>query len=125
MKIKEAILEPAISHLIQLCKEELGITELPHIHLISNQSFIESGDKKSFGEFNGNHVKVITKGRHPLDVMRTLAHELTHWKQQLEGDVMDGEDGSDVENEANSTAGIIMRKFAEKYPDSFLSSIPD
>ena len=124
MKIKEAILEPAMSHLIQLCKEELGINELPHIQFI-NEPFIQSGEKKSFGEFNGNSVKIVTQGRHPMDVFRTLAHELTHWKQQLEGQEMDGSDGSDTENEANSTAGVIMRRFAEKYPDCFMSSIPD
>lgn len=124
MKIKEAILEPAISHLIRLCQEGLGIDKLPHIQLI-DKPFIQSGEKKSFGEFNGNSIKVVTQGRHPLDVMRTIAHEITHWKQMLDGQEMDGSDGSDTENEANAMAGIIMRKFAEKYPESFLSSIPD
>jgi hypothetical protein len=124
MKIKEAVLEPAISHLIRLSQQELGINELPRIQLI-DKPFIQSGEKKSFGEFNGNSIKVVTQGRHPMDVMRTLAHELTHWKQRLDGQKMDGSDGSDIENEANSTAGVIMRKFAEKYPESFMSSIPD
>jgi hypothetical protein len=124
MKIKEAVLEPAMSHLIHLCQQELGISELPHIQLI-DKPFIQSGEKKSFGEFNGNSIKVVTQGRHPMDVFRTLSHELTHWKQRLDGQEMDGSDGSDTENEANSTAGVIMRRFAEKYPDCFMSSIPD
>ncbi len=124
MKIREAVLEPAISHLLQLCQQELELDELPSINLIDDEPFIESGDKKSFGEFNGDAIKVITKGRHPMDVMRTLAHELTHWKQRVEGQEMDGADGSETENQANSVAGVIMRRFGERYPEYFIDSLP-
>ena len=124
MKIREAIQEPMITHLLQLCRQELELDELPPINIIDNIPSIKSGDKTSFGEFDGTTIKVISKGRHPLDVMRTLAHELTHWKQRLEGREMDGEDGSDVENQANAAAGIILRRFGEKYPEYFLDSMP-
>ena len=124
MKIREAIQEPMVSHLLQLCKRELELDELPPINLIDDDTSIKSGDKRSFGEFDGDTIKVVSKGRHPMDVMRTLAHELTHWKQRIEGQEMDGEDGSETENQANSAAGIIMRRFAEKYPGYFIDSLP-
>jgi hypothetical protein len=124
MKIRETMLEPMVSHLLELCKQELEIDELPKIRLISNVPALKSGEKTSFGEFNGHDIKVITTNRHPIDVLRTLAHELVHWKQQLEQHDMDGADGSDTENAANSIAGIIMRRFGEKYPESFVSSMP-
>lgn len=123
MKIKETVLEPMVSHLLLLCKQELEIDELPPISLI-NEPCIKSGDKSSFGEFDGKSIKVVSMGRHPMDVMRTLAHELTHWKQRVEGQEMDGSDGSPAENQANAIAGIIMRRFAERYPESFISSLP-
>lgn len=124
MKIQDVILEPMISQLLKLCKQELEIEELPDIQLINDIPSLNSGDKMSFGEFNGHSIKVITLNRHPLDVCRTLSHELVHWKQQKEGYDMDGSDGSDTENQANSIAGIIMRKFGEKYPECFVNSLP-
>jgi hypothetical protein len=124
MKIRETILEPMITHLLNLCKQELGISELPTVRMISDDPAIKSGDKMSFGQFDGQTIEVITTGRHPVDIFRTLAHELTHWKQKLSGQEMDGEDGSDIENEANAQAGVIMRKFGEKYPECFTSSLP-
>jgi len=123
MKIREAVQESMITHLLQLCKQELELDELPPINIIDNAPSIKSGNKRSFGEFDGT-IKVVSKDRHPLDVMRTLAHELSHWKQRLEGQEMDGEDGSDTENQANALAGSIMRRFGERYPEYFINSLP-
>ena len=54
-----------------------------------------------------------------MDVLRTLAHELVHWKQCQMGEELDGADGSDAENQANAVAGIIMRRFGKSYPHLF------
>jgi hypothetical protein len=121
MRIREAVVESMITHLLQLCKHELEIDELPPIEMVDDDAV---GDGTSFGEFNGESVRVVTKGRHPMDVMRTLAHELVHWKQMMDGDELDGSDGSSTENEANAIAGLIMRKFAKMYPDYFMDSMP-
>lgn len=122
MKIKDFVSEHMVTHLLDLCKQELGIREMPPVNLISDQPAV--GEGTSFGEFDGTGIKVITAGRHPMDVMRTLAHEVVHWKQNMQGQEMDGSDGSDVENEANATAGVIMRKFGKMYPEYFLKSMP-
>lgn len=122
MRIREAVAEPMITHLLQLCKDELGIDQLPSIQMVDTESTVGGGT--SFGEFDGNSIRVVTMGRHPMDVARTLAHELVHWKQMIDGVDLDGSDGSDTENEANAIAGIIMRKFAKVYPDYFLDTLP-
>lgn len=122
MKLREVVQEPMIAHLLRLCKHELGINELPPIELVDEEPTV--GEGTSFGEFDGNSIRVVTQGRHPMDVMRTLAHELVHWKQLMQGDELDGSDGSNVENEANAMAGVIMRKFGKMYPDYFLDSLP-
>jgi hypothetical protein len=124
MKIREAIQEPMMSHLLQLCQHELDLDKLPPINLIDDKPAIKSGNKNSFGEFDGTTIHVVTTNRHPIDVFRTLAHELTHWKQLTSGMEMNGEDGSDIENQANSVAGIILRKFGERYPEYFINSLP-
>jgi Zn-dependent peptidase ImmA (M78 family) len=53
------------------------------------------------------------------DILRTLAHELVHHMQNLNGDELNGEDGSDTENEANAMAGVIMREFGRENPEIF------
>ncbi len=52
---------------------------------------------------------------HPIDVLRTLAHELVHHKQREDGQELNGEDGSNTENEGE--AGYIS--------DSILGSIEE
>ena len=123
MRLLEAIGQKIIDDLLKLCKQELELSELPEITLI-DEPFIHAAGKNTFGMFDGNKILVVTKDRHPVDVARTLAHELTHWKQRTESMEMSGEDGSDAENQANAIAGIIMRKFGEKYPDYFINSLP-
>jgi hypothetical protein len=121
MKLKEFVQEHMITHLLRLCKKELGINELPSIELVDEPTV---GGGTSFGEFDGNSIRVVTQGRHPMDVMRTLAHELVHWQQLVQGKELDGADGSEIENEANAVAGVIMRKFAKMYPDYFMDTLP-
>jgi hypothetical protein len=64
---------------------------------------------------------VSIANRHPLDVMRTMAHELTHRKQDEQADmpIGAGDTGSDWENQANALAGVLMRDFAELHPEYF------
>lgn len=121
MRIKEAVAEHMITHLLNLCKKELGISDLPQIEIIDEEPAVGGGT--SFGEFDGT-IKVVSKDRHPMDVARTLAHELVHLKQRMNGQVLDGADGSDSENEANATAGEIMRKFGKMYPEYFMNTLP-
>ena len=58
-------------------------------------------------------------GRHIADIMRSLAHELTHKRQNERGELTDesGKTGSVQENEANSFAGIIMRDYTKLHPE--------
>ena len=121
MKLKDVVLENMVTNLLLLCKRELGIDDVPQIKLISNDNTVGKGT--SFGEFDGT-IKVVTKDRHPMDVMRTLAHELIHWKQRTENQELDGSDGSSTENDANALAGLIMRKFGRIYPEYFINSLP-
>lgn len=116
MKINEILLHQMAEELVRLCKNEFDLNNIPKIELVLNKSSIENS---SFGIFDGKKIIVIAKDRHPLDTMRTLAHELVHWKQNENGAELDGTTGSFTENEANAIAGVVMRKFAKKYPEYF------
>jgi hypothetical protein len=97
--------------------EQLGIEQLPEIELLDQPM------NTSFGTYDAdnNCLYLVTAGRHPIDVLRTLAHELTHHKQNLAGqlDANSGDTGTDEENEANANAGIVMRDFASANPEYF------
>jgi hypothetical protein len=83
----------------------------------------EAQGMQSFGKQTPStgEIMVVVANRNLADVLRTLAHELVHRKQQLENRLYlgAGDDGSDIENEANSEAGIIMRKFGKSNPIIF------
>jgi GNAT superfamily N-acetyltransferase/predicted nucleotidyltransferase len=106
---------------IPFCAKRLGLSKLPRIEWFTNGDV--GSDHHSFGSFhNGDQIiRVCITNRHPMDIMRTLAHELTHYKQWLDGKITDrsGETGSPIENEANATAGVIMRDWGKLHPDMF------
>jgi len=91
---------------------------------IKNQPKINLTQEKfddTFGFFNPetDQLTIRTQGRHPADVMRTLAHELVHHKQKENGEDLDGSDGSPHENQANSIAGVLVRRWANRHPKIF------
>lgn len=67
---------------------------------------------------NGDEVYIRAGRRHIVDIMRSVAHELIHKKQNEQGQLNDesGKTGSPQENEANAGAGIIMRDYTKKNP---------
>lgn len=111
-------LHRALRDFLPMAMRELELTQLPKIKLSHT---LDSQGQPSFGGFvpDTRSIKLAVNGRHPVDICRTLAHELVHFKQnennQLNAD--SGETGSNEENEANSMAGIIMRKFSQEFPD--------
>jgi len=104
-----------------IAKEEIGLDKLPKIHWSWDDKVAD--DSPSFGRFTNDDkaIKIIMRNRHPIDIMRTLAHELVHYKQDVEHRIGpdSGETGSPIENEANALAGQIMRRFDEENPELF------
>lgn len=105
---------------LPLAAEYLGLEKLPKINI--ELSLPDHNGQASFGGYNSNtkEINLAIANRHPVDIFRTLAHELVHFKQDQLGKIKDysGETGSTEENQANSIAGIIMRLFNKEYPDA-------
>ena len=97
--------------------DQLGIQDLPQIELL------DAPIDTTFGQYNpeDKSLSLVIANRNPIDVLRTLAHELTHHKQNLEGKLVPGagETGTPQENEANANAGVVMRDFAKANPEYF------
>ena len=112
-----------VKEFLPVAMKELKVERLPKIIL---QKYVTPHDgQATFGRFV-NEEETIYLGiadRHPVDILRTLAHELVHFKQYEDGKMYPGagETGSPIENEAHWVAGIIMRHFNKKYPKAIKS----
>ena len=113
--------QETISHVddfMNYCKEYLNLEEMPELELIPDKDLALRNT--SFGGYSPSEKKIYlnTGGRHMADILRTLAHEMVHHKQNLNGVLTDyaGETGSEFENEANSVAGVIMRNYGKENP---------
>jgi hypothetical protein len=109
-----------ISNFVNFTKEYLGINDDIKIKL----AFEKTPDLVTTAYYNNNdEVVVYAKERAIIDVCRSIAHELVHHKQRLDGRltdfIEDGKDGSDIENEANAVAGKIIRKFGRLNPEIY------
>ena len=127
-KLAESIdqrnLDATMDHMgkfLMLCKDELALDRLPKIVWTSDST--AHGERPTFGKYvnDDQSITISIVNRHPIDIMRTLAHELTHYKQDMTQGLHahSGDTGSAEENQANAMAGIIMRKFDERHPDAF------
>ena len=116
MYFKEFLLESkksSISHFLVFIKKELNLSNLPKIIIVDDPKF--SIDNKTFGTFDidDNCIRIQVSKRHKLDIFRTLAHEIIHYNQRKSGKELNGNDGSVDENEANSRAAVILRKYSK------------
>ena len=109
---------------LPLAMEVLGINQLPKMKF---ESIVNTGHQPSFGmyDIDENTLYVGLKNRHPVDILRTVAHELVNFRQDINDELkMDsGKTGSPEENQAHEIAGVIMRNFNKKYPE-YLKSKP-
>ena len=117
---KEDVDIRAVADFVNFTKEQLGIDDDIKVEL----AFERTPDLVTTAYYNlDGLVKVYVKDRLLCDVEKSIAHELTHHKQYLEGRLTnttkDGEDGSPIENEANANAGTIIRKWGKLHPEIY------
>jgi hypothetical protein len=115
--------EEILRDFIDFCAKELKLDELPTIKLRRDPQWPVM--HKTFGRYINDRkmLEVAWGNRHIMDVLRTVAHELTHRHQhERDGSRMGpdaGETGSPYENEANARAGVLMRDYARLHPEFF------
>jgi hypothetical protein len=110
-----------VADFVNFAKENLGIDDDIKVAL----AFERTPDLTTTAYYDAanNKLKVYVKNRAIVDVCRSIAHELVHHKQNLEGRItnpkIDGADGSDIENEANAVAGVLIRKWGRIHPEVY------
>jgi len=111
-----------VSDFVNFAKKLLDIDDDVTVEL----AFEKTPDIRTTAYYhNSDHrVKVYVKDRAKIDVMRSIAHELVHHRQNIDGKLTDpekdGADGSPIENEANAVAGVIMRKWGRLHPEDYV-----
>jgi hypothetical protein len=118
--LKENISESkqnSINHFVEYASKKLKLKEQPKITLVSGRKYSEA--KTSLGGYNpmSKEIYVAIEGRLTADILRTLAHEMVHRKQDelglVKDEVKDGATGSPIENQAHAVAGILMRNYGK------------
>ncbi len=72
-----------------------------------------------------NKIWIYIDKRNIADIIRSIGHELVHVKQKESrpnkeaGKVINGETGSEDENEANSVGGILLRTYGKMNPEIY------
>ena len=120
MRLKALLNENITDEFVKFVAKELQLKSLP-----ASIKFVGSDYSKeylTFGTYrpDTDEIVIVKGNRHIADVLRTLAHEMVHHKQRISGEELNGEDGSDTENEANAKAGELMRKFRNVRPELYL-----
>jgi hypothetical protein len=114
-------IDTQLQNFVKFCSDRLKLEQIPRIQIKRDPEW--SKRNNSFGRYipDADTLIVSVANRHPMDVMRTMAHELTHRKQDEQADmpIGAGDTGSDWENQANALAGVLMRDFAELHPEYF------
>lgn len=111
-----------IREFIQYAANTLELQKLPS-NLTFSYNTKEAQQRHTFGYFDPQNGKIwlYVKNRNMADILRTLAHELVHRRQDEQGriDYNSGDTGSEIENEANSTAGVLLRNFGKVHENIY------
>jgi cytidyltransferase-like protein len=111
-----------IGEFIKYAIKNLGIQNPPR-NLSLSYDTAKAKEMRSFGYFdpNSNKIWVYCGNRNMGDILRTLAHELVHRKQDEDGRISyeSGKTGSEIENEANAKAGVLLRDFGKQHEEIY------
>ena len=109
--------ESILNKFLTFLKREIRFDYDIPIILVDDVDF--SKNNKTFGMMYPDKIVISIVNRHPIDILRTVAHEYIHHKQQSEGKKLNGNAGSISENEANAKAGEVLRRYGNLHPELF------
>lgn len=109
-----------IAEFIKFCCKNLAINQPCKIYLTGKRG----GPIITTASYNPNNhdIWIYVRNRNMMaDYLRSIAHELRHYKQNLDGVLTQtsGEDGSPHENEAHCFSGLMIRLFGKLHPEIF------
>ena len=81
------ILKPLIKQFLPFAQEKMGFDRPPKLFLQNSKQEADNPmGKTGFYDPENESITIYVAGRHPKDIMRSLAHELMHHTQKCNGD---------------------------------------
>lgn len=104
-----------LSNFLKFCRDELDITNDIRVFLLTKKNKLNI----TTGGYNPKDkcVYSIFEARQVADVLRTVAHELVHQKQDLQGKIVGDipDIGGVIEDTANAIAGRLVKMYVKKF----------
>lgn len=130
MKINKKLLENYIFSLIKfLLNKKINIFPVPKIKLITQDTENANNilGKTAYYDGKKKTITLFCLNRHPKDILRSLAHELIHHKQNLENRIpkitTDNISEDDVlyelEKEAYTDGNMLFREWETEYKSKY------
>ena len=109
--------EIIIDHFLDFCAHYLQLDVKPEVKVINDPQW--SVEKGTFGMYvpSEDVFTVNIAGRHTMDVLRTVAHEMVHAKQRQEG--VSNAPREIIEIQANRLGSMLIKVFGKKHPKYF------
>jgi hypothetical protein len=108
-----------VKDFVRFTKIKLNIRNDIPVELIYDLEFSRKYSSFACIMTDSKQIYVSVINRHPVDILRSLAHEMVHYKQMIDGQNIQGHTGSRHENEANAKAGVVLRDYGKMHPELF------
>jgi hypothetical protein len=104
-----------ITEFVKFVKNELQLKKCPTIILQNGR-----GELKTTANYNYSNddkvIRVNSKNRALVDILRSIAHEMIHHKQFEDGrlKIKPSDIGGEIEDEANAKSGQFIKMYSKK-----------
>ena len=104
-----------LNRFVKFVKDQLELDTVPVISVQNHRKNLKTTANYDYTK-DEKIIKVCSKGRALVDVMRSIAHEMVHHKQFEQGrlKVQPPDIGGEIEDEANAKAGQYIKMFAKQ-----------
>ena len=105
-----------LNRFVKFVKNQLELDTVPVISIQNHRENIKTTANYDYTK-DEKIIKVCSKGRALVDVMRSIAHEMVHHKQFEQGrlKVQPPDIGGEIEDEANAKSGEIIKRFEKLF----------
>ena len=109
-----------LNRFVKFVKNQLELDTVPVISIQNHRENIKTTANYDYTK-DEKIIKVCSKGRALVDVMRSIAHEMVHHKQYEQGrlKVQPPDIGGEIEDEANAKAGQYIKMYSKKDPNIY------
>lgn len=111
-----------IEDFIQYANTFLKLNDnIPNYEINYDENYAKENKSFAYYDFINKFIFVCAFNRNLADILRSLGHEIVHHKQNIENRIKEdsGKTGSDIENEANAIAGVLLREYGKINPNIY------